>query len=153
MINLKEGEKAPDFELTETNGNKVRLSDFKGKNVILYFYPKDDTPGCTIQAKQFTENKDKLKKLNAVVLGVSLDDESSHKKFCDKFDINFTLLCDIDASVSKKYGVYEMQNFPDFKGMGITRSTFIINEKGNIKKIFYKVNPEKSIDDIMYAFN
>jgi len=152
-MQLKEGQKAPEFDLTETNGSKIKLSDFRGKNVILYFYPKDNTPGCTIQAKQFTANKDKLKKINAVVLGVSNDDKDSHKKFYDKFGINFILLCDINAEVSKVYGVYEMQHFDGKSLMGITRSTFIINEKGNIKKIFYKVNPKKSIDDMMYVFN
>ena len=111
MEKLKEGQKAPAFVLDDTNGNKVKLTDFKGKKVVLYFYPKDDTPGCTIQACQFRDNIDHLKKLNAVVLGVSNDNEASHKKFTDKFNLNFTLLCDTNGTVSKKYGVYGPKNF------------------------------------------
>jgi len=151
MITLKEKDKAPYFELRDTNGNKVNLSDFKGKKVVLYFYPKDDTPGCTIQAYQFRDNQEKLKKLNAVVLGISNDNEASHKKFTDKFNLNFTLLCDEDKTVSQVYGVYELKSFLGKKYHGITRSTFIIDENGNIEKIFYKVNPKKSIEEVYEA--
>jgi len=151
MEKLKEGQKAPEFALDDTNGNKVKLSDFKGKKVVLYFYPKDDTPGCTIQACQFRDNSDKLKKLNAVVLGVSPDNEVSHKKFTDKFNLNFTLLCDTDKIVSKLYGVFGKKKFMGKEFYGITRSTFIIDENGNIEKIFYKVNPKKSIEEVHEA--
>jgi len=151
MIKLKEGQKAPKFTLNDTNGNKVKLSDFRGKKVVLYFYPKDDTPGCTIQAHQFRDNQVELKKLNAIVLGISNDNEASHKKFTDKFNLNFTLLCDEDKTVSKAYGVYELKNFLGKKYYGITRSTFIIDENGNIEKIFYKVNPKKSIEEVYEA--
>jgi len=153
MITLKEKDKAPNFELRDTNGNKVNLSDFKGKKVVLYFYPKDNTPGCTIQACQFRDNLDKLKKLNAVVLGISKDNEQSHQKFTDKFNLNFKLLCDEDTSVSKAYGVYELKSFLGKKYYGITRSTFIIDENGNIEKIFYKVNPKGSIEEVISALN
>jgi len=148
MITLKEKDEAPYFELRDTNGKKVKLSDFRGKKVVLYFYPKDNTPGCTIQACQFRDNIDKLKSLNVVVLGISNDNEMSHQKFTDKFNLNFTLLCDEDETVSKDYGVYELKSFLGKKYHGITRSTFIIDENGNIEKIFYKVNPKKHIDEV-----
>ena len=149
MTNLKEGQKAPDFELKDTDGNKVRLSDFKSKKVVLYFYPKDDTSGCTKQACDFRDNIEDIKKLNAVILGVSPDNEGSHKKFTDKYGLNFMLLCDTDISVSKKYGAYGEKELMGRKYMGIIRSTFIIDEEGDIKKVFYKVNPEKSIGEVL----
>ena len=151
MITLKEKDNAPHFELKDTNGRKVKLSDFRGKKVVLYFYPKDNTPGCTIQACQFRDNIDKLKKFNAVILGVSNDDEISHKKFTDKFNLNFTLLCDTDKIVSKDYGAYGPKQFMGKHYEGITRSTFIIDEEGKIEKIFYKVNPKKSIEEVHEA--
>ena len=149
MTSLKEGQKAPDFELKDTDGNKVRLSDFKGKKVVLYFYPKDDTSGCTKQACDFRDNIENIKNLNAVILGVSPDNEGSHKKFTDKYGLNFTLLCDTDISVSKKYGAYGEKELMGRKYKGIIRSTFIIDEEGDIKKVFYKVNPEKSIGEVL----
>ncbi|MCH8003046.1 MAG: thioredoxin-dependent thiol peroxidase [Nanoarchaeota archaeon] len=151
MITLEEKDKAPYFELRDTNGKKVKLSDFRGKKVVLYFYPRDNTPGCTLQACQFRDNQEKLKKLNAVVLGISKDNEQSHQKFTDKFNLNFTLLCDEDKTVSKAYGVYELKSFLGKKYHGITRSTFIIDENGKIEKIFYKVNPKKSIEEVHEA--
>ncbi|MBI2135256.1 thioredoxin-dependent thiol peroxidase [Candidatus Woesearchaeota archaeon] len=151
MISLKEGQKAPDFKLKDSNGKEVKLSEFKGKNVALYFYPKDDTSGCTKQACDFRDNIGKVKKLNAVVLGISNDDEKSHKKFTEKYGLNFTLLCDTDKKVSKAYGAYGKKKFMGKEYMGITRSTFVIDEKGNISKIFYKVNPEKSISEVLEA--
>ena len=151
MITLEEKDKAPYFELRDTNGKKVKLSDFRGKKVVLYFYPRDNTPGCTLQACQFRDNQEKLKKLNAVVLGISKDNERSHQKFTDKFNLNFTLLCDEDKTVSKAYGVYELKSFLGKKYHGITRSTFIIDENGKIEKIFYKVNPKKSIEEVHEA--
>lgn len=149
LITLKEKDKAPYFELNDTDGNKVKLSDFRGKKVVLYFYPRDNTPGCTIQACQFRDNIDKFEKLNAVVLGISKDNQVSHQKFTDKFNLNFTLLCDEDKTVSKAYGVYELKSFLGKKYHGTTRSTFIIDENGKIEKIFYKVNPKKSIEEVI----
>jgi len=148
MEKLKQGQKAPEFALNDTHGNKVNLADFKGKKIVLYFYPKDNTPGCTIQACDFRDNQEELKKLNTVVLGVSNDDGISHKKFTDKFNINFTLLCDTKGTVSGKYGVYGPKQFMGKKYVGITRSTFIIDENGRIEKTFYSVNPKKSIDEV-----
>lgn len=148
MINLKIGDKAPDFELNDQNGKKIKLSDFKGKRVILYFYPRDDTPGCTKEACNFRDNINTFKKFNAEVIGISNDDEKSHKKFSEKFNLPFTLLADLDKKLSKDYGVYELKNFMGKSYYGITRSTFLIDEKGRIGKIFYKVNPEKHINEL-----
>ena len=152
MINLKEGQKAPDFELKDSNGKKVKLSDFKGKKVVLYFYPKDDTSGCTKQACDIRDNYSEVKK-KAVILGVSPDDEKSHVKFAKKYSLPFTLLADVDKKVSTKYGVYGEKTFMGRKFMGITRSTFIIDEKGKIKKIMYKVDAKEHINDVMPYLN
>lgn len=151
MINLKIGDKAPDFELSDDGGNKIKLSGFKGKKVVLYFYPKDDTPGCTKEACDFRDNIGSLKRLNVEVLGVSNDDEKSHKKFKEKFSLPFKLLSDADKKVSKAYGVYELKNFMGKSYYGITRSTFLIDENGRIEKVFYKVNPEKHIGEVLQA--
>jgi thioredoxin-dependent peroxiredoxin len=149
MITLKEGKKAPDFELEDQEGKKARLSDFKGNNVVLYFYPKDDTPGCTREACAIRDNIVQLNKANAVVLGVSNDDADSHKKFVEKYALNFRLLADVDKKVSKAYGVYELKNNFGKEYYGITRSTFVIDGEGKIKKIFYKVNPDENLDKAM----
>src|SRR3989344_1425520 len=142
---IKENQKAPDFELKDAEGKKHKLSDYKGK-VVLYFYPKDDTPGCTKQACDLRDNLSKLKKVT--VLGVSTDDEKSHEKFIKKYNLNFTLLADVDKKVSTRYGVYGEKNFMGKKYMGITRSTFII-ENGKIKKVLYKVDPKKHISQLI----
>ena len=146
MITLKAGDKAPDFELEDNQGKKIKLSGFRGKKVILYFYPKDDTPGCTKEACSFRDNLPNLKKLKIEVLGVSKDDVNSHQKFHKKYNLNFTLLADVDKKVSKAYGVYELKKFMGREYYGIVRSTFIIDEKGKIQNIFYKVNPEKHVE-------
>lgn len=153
MIPLKVGDKAPDFSLNDSDGKKVELSSFKGKSIILYFYPKDDTSGCTKEACNFRDNIEELKKLNLEILGVSNDDEASHKKFASKYNLPFNLLADTDKNVSKKYGVYELKNFMGKSYYGITRSTFLIDEKGKIKKIFYKVNPKEHIKEILQELN
>ena len=149
IIKLKVGEKAPDFSLKDSDGKIVQLKDFKGKKVVLYFYPKDDTPGCTKEACNFRDNILELKKLNVEILGVSNDDEISHKKFADKYNLPFRLLADVDKNVSKGYGVYELKSFMGKSYYGIIRSTFLIDENGKIQKIFYKVNPEVHIEEIM----
>lgn len=149
MISLKIGDKAPDFKLNDQDGKLVKLLDFRGKKIILYFYPRDDTPGCTKEACGFRDNILSLKKKNVVVLGVSNDDEKSHLKFIKKFNLPFALLSDVTKEVSKKYGVYELKKFMGREYYGITRSTFIIDEKGKIQKIFYKVNPEQHISEVI----
>ncbi len=136
---MKVGDKAPDFELLDTYGKRVKLSDFKGRKVVLYFYPKDMTPGCTIEACSFSENYGKFKKKGAEILGVSADNQSSHEKFTDKHSLSFPLLSDIDKKVCKKYGVWKEKNFLGKKFMGIERTTFVIDKDGKIGKIFPKV--------------
>lgn len=142
MQELKEGNKAPDFSLKDTNGKTVKLSDYKGRDVVLYFYPKDDTPGCSVEACGFRDSIDKLKNKGAVVLGVSLDDQQSHIKFTEKYKLNFPLLCDTDAKVSKIYGAYVRKNMYGNESWGVARTTFIIGKDGKIRKIFHKVQPE-----------
>ncbi len=149
MISLKIGDKAPDFSANDSDGKKIELKSFRGKKIVLYFYPKDDTSGCTKEACDFRDNLSGLKKLNAEVLGVSNDDEESHKKFAAKFNLPFRLLADVDKKISKDYGVYELKNFAGKSYYGIVRSTFLIDENGKIQKTFYKVNPEEHIGEIM----
>ncbi len=153
MINLKTGDKAPYFELKDQENNLVKLTDFKGRKVILYFYPRDDTSGCTKEACDFRDNIFELKNLNAEVLGVSNDGELSHKKFSEKFNLPFKLLCDTDKTTSKDYGVYELKSFMGKSYYGIVRSTFIIDEKGKIEKIFYKANPQNHVEEIREYLN
>ena len=153
MIALKIGDKAPDFNLKDQEGNIINLADFKGKKVVLYFYPKDDTPGCTKEACDFRDNFRKLKESNVGVLGVSNDGLESHKKFSEKYSLNFPILSDVDKKVSQDYGVYELKEKFGHQCHGITRSTFIIDENGHIEKIVYKVNPEQHINEIIELMN
>ena len=134
---LQEGDKAPDFELKDADGNTVRLSDFRGKKIVLYFYPKDNTPGCTIEACSFRDDLLKFKAKNMVILGFSLDDSSSHKRFSDKYKLPFTLLVGT-KEVAEKYGAYGNKGI---FGWGIRRTTIIINENGRVAKIFQRVKP------------
>jgi peroxiredoxin Q/BCP len=142
-ITLKEGDDAPDFNLQSDEGNTVKLSDFKGvSNVVLYFYPKDRTPGCTKQACNFRDNISNFKELNAVVLGVSVDDVESHKSFKEKENLNFTLLADTDKEVTKKYGVLNM--------VGVaSRVTFVIDKNGKISRIYEKVDVNENYKEIL----
>lgn len=149
MMMLKVGDKAPDFKLSDQQGNDTKLSDFKGRKVVLYFYPKDDTPGCTKEACDFRDIIAQLKKLNAEVLGVSNDDKESHQKFIEKFSLPFPLLCDVDKKVSNDYGVYGLKSFMGKSYYGIVRSTFIIDGNGIIEKIFYKANPEGHAEEVI----
>ena len=134
---IAEGKAAPDFELKSADGSSHRLSDFRGKKVVLYFYPKDDTPGCTIEAKQFNESLEEFRKLGAEIIGISKDDLASHKKFCDKYSLKFLLLSDPDSSVIKQYEAYGNRGI---FGAGTLRKTFLIDQTGTIIKIFEKVN-------------
>lgn len=146
---LKEGIKAPDFKLMGSDNKEHSLSDYLGKKVIVYFYPKDNTPGCTIEANDFSYNIERIKELNAVVLGISRDSLSSHKNFCNKYSLAFTLLSDEDQNVSRMYDVIKEKNMYGKKIIGIERSTFIIDEKGIIKKIFRKVKVDGHVENII----
>ncbi|OGR85317.1 MAG: hypothetical protein A2901_04555 [Elusimicrobia bacterium RIFCSPLOWO2_01_FULL_54_10] len=148
---LQEGAKAPDFSMKDQDGKTVRLADLKGKNVVLYFYPKDDTPGCTKESCSFRDNEKRLQAAGAVVLGVSLDSAESHQKFIKKFSLNFPLLVDDDAKVSKTYGVYQKKGMFGNLFWGIVRSTFVISPDGKLKKIFSKVKVDGHTDEVLDA--
>lgn len=150
---LNEGDKAPDFKLKDDAGNDVSLKDFKGKSVVLYFYPKDDTPGCTKEACDFRDNSKTYAKKNAVVLGVSADPVVSHEKFKKKFDLPFPLLSDPDKKMIQSYGVWKEKSMYGKKYMGIERTTFIIDPSGKIKKIFPKVSVTGHVDEVLANLN
>ena len=150
MLNV--GDKAPAFSAKDQDGNTVKLSDFKGKKVALYFYPKDDTPGCTKQACSIRDGFPKLKKAGITVIGVSTDDKESHQNFIKKYKLPFTLLADTNKKVVEKYGVYGEKNMYGKKYMGVNRNTFLIDENGKIVKIFKRVKVEEHADEIMKAF-
>ncbi|MCL1935785.1 MAG: thioredoxin-dependent thiol peroxidase [Defluviitaleaceae bacterium] len=146
---LKEKDKAPNFTLKDTYENDVTLSDFIGKKVVIYFYPKDSTPGCTKQACNFRDNIEKFEENNIAVIGISADDAKSHKKFTEKYKLPFTLLSDTEKEVVKLYGVWrEKMNF-GVAAFGIVRTTFIIDEKGYIEKIFDKVKASINAEEVM----
>jgi len=146
---LQEGNKAPYFKLKDQNEKEISLSDYKGKNVILYFYPKDNTSGCTAEACSFRNDFPKFKKVEAVILGVSPDSVESHKKFAKKYNLNFSLLADEDKEVIKKYDVWKEKSMYGRKYMGVERSTFIIDSDGKIKKIFRKVKVQGHNEEVM----
>jgi peroxiredoxin Q/BCP len=150
---LKVGQKAPDFTVMDDQGEKIKLADLKGKKVVLYFYPKDDTPGCTKEACAFRDGIDKIKKRGAVVLGVSADSVESHKKFKSKFDLNFPLLADSDKKMIEAYGVWKEKSMYGKKYMGIERTTFVIDENGKIAHIFPKVKVDQHYDEVLEALN
>ena len=149
---LKEGDKAPDFAVPDAEGKMVRLKDLRGKKVVLYFYPKDDTPGCTKEACSFRDSFATFKRRGIEVLGVSLDNERSHQKFAQKYSLPFRLLADTDRAVSEAYGTYGEKKFMGRTYMGNNRMTFMIDEKGKIKKIFSKVKPEDHSEEVLQAF-
>lgn len=146
---LEVGTKAIDFTLKNQFNQDVTLSSFRGKKVVLYFYPKDDTPGCTTQACTFRDNFDEFKNRDIVVIGISVDDISSHKKFIEKYDLPFELLADSNKEVVNNYGVWVEKSMYGKKYMGTQRSTFIINEDGIITKIFEKAKPDTNATEIL----
>ena len=148
---LNVGDKAPAFSLKTENGHRVSLNSLKGKQVVLYFYPKDDTPGCTKEACGFRDSITPIGKADAVVLGVSMDDADSHARFIKKYGLPFSLLCDEDGTVSKAYGVYKKKNLYGRIYWGIERSTFIIDETGRLKAIFRKVKVDGHVADVRAA--
>jgi peroxiredoxin Q/BCP len=139
---------APDFSAKATDGRTVSLADFKGKVVVLYFYPKDDTPGCTVQAKSFRDAAGELARLGAVVLGVSLDDLDSHRRFTDKYDINFPLLEDSDGKVHDLYDAWKHNVFGR-TAVGVDRSTFVIDRDGVLRKVWRGVKPNGHVDEVL----
>src|ERR1700722_6879524 len=150
-LKLKEGDKAPAFTAATNGGEKISLADFKGQNVILYFYPKDDTPGCTKEACAFRDHWDDFKKKGAVVLGVSTDKVKAHDKFVEKFKLPFTLLSDEDKKIVEAYGVWGPKTFMGMKYTGTFRVTFLIGPDGKIKKIWPKVKPAEHAEEVLAA--
>jgi len=148
---LKEGDKAPDFTAKDDAGHEVSLKDFRGKKVVLYFYPKDNTSGCTKEACDFRDNLGRIKRKDAVVLGVSPDSEKSHGKFKSKFDLTFPLLVDEDKKLVNAFGVWQEKSLYGRKFMGVVRTTFVIDEKGKIAKIFSKVKVAGHVDEVLEA--
>jgi thioredoxin-dependent peroxiredoxin len=148
---IEEGKPAPDFELTSDSGETVKLSALRGKPVVLYFYPKDDTPGCTTQACGIRDAYGEFEQAGAVVLGVSPDSASSHVKFKDKFGLPFTLLADSDHAVAEQYGVWGEKTFAGKTYLGVQRSTFVIDAAGNVKKVMHDVKPATHADDVLAA--
>ncbi len=141
---LKEKDKAPlAIAVTDAKGKKVSLSDYAGKVIVLYFYPTDDTPGCTVEAKQFQNYLPKLKKLGVTVIGVSKDSEKSHQKFADKYSLSFPLWSDPEHALMEAFGVWQLKKFMGREYMGVVRSTFVIDGKGTIIKVFPKVTPKE----------
>ena len=145
----KVGDVAPNFRLPSTRGKEVSLKDFKGKDVILYFYPKDDTPGCTAEACSFRDHEADLTKEHAVVLGVSADSLESHEKFTDKHHLNFPLLSDQTADVAKMYGVWKEKNMYGRRTWGVARATYWIGPDGRVKKVWKKVDTAKHAEDVL----
>ena len=148
---LTVGAKAPAFALETAEGKIVRLSDFLGKPVVLYFYPKDDTPGCTKEACSFEERLSQLRNANAIVLGISCDPVDAHRRFADKFHLTFPLLSDPDHRICDAYGVYKQKSMYGRTYWGIERTTFLINPRGRIAKIFPKVSVEGHTDDVLQS--
>jgi peroxiredoxin Q/BCP len=150
MAMLEKGQKAPDFTLETPTKDKVSLSDFRGKKVVLYFYPKDNTPGCTIEACEFRDHKEEFDTKDVVILGISKDNRDSHQRFIDKYNLNFTLLSDPNSETCRDYGVLgEKKMFGKTLFGVIHRTTFIINEEGKIAKIYPKVKVKEHIEEIL----
>ena len=149
---ISEGDSVPKFEASDADGNKVKSTDFKGKKHVIYFYPKDFTPGCTTEADEFSKDYKKFQKEGIEIIGVSPDDVDSHRKFCDKMKINFPLLADVDKEISQKFGVWGKKKFMGREYMGVIRSTFLVNEKGKIFKMYPKVKPAGHSKEVLEEF-
>jgi thioredoxin-dependent peroxiredoxin len=149
---IKEGDLAPDFEARDAEGHTVKLSSLRGRKVVLYFYPKDDTPGCTKEACSFRDGFAEFGRRGIEVLGVSTDDERSHRKFAEKYSLPFKLLADTDHRVADLYGVYGEKQFMGRKYMGVARKTFLIDEEGRLRKVFDKVKVDEHADEVLKAF-
>ena len=152
MTHLKPGDAAPAFSAKDQNGNTVSLSDFKGKKVILYFYPKDLTPGCTVEACNFRDNAQLLADKGFAVVGVSADSEKDHRKFIEKHDLNFTLLADTEKEVIKAYGVWGLKKFMGREYEGIHRETFVISESGTIEHVIDKVDTKSATEQVLALY-
>lgn len=148
---LEVGAKAPDFSLPDQEGNRLSLKGLKGKQVVLYFYPKDDTSGCTKEACDFRDNLAPIKKAGVVVIGVSMDGKASHQKFIAKYELPFALLSDEDAAICKAYGVYKEKSMYGRKYWGIERSTFVIDADGRLKALFRKVKVPGHVNEVLAA--
>lgn len=148
-MNLKVGDMAPNFELLDQNGKNNKLSDFIGNKVLIYFYPRDFTPGCTTEACSLRDSFPNFRNLKAVILGISKDSVESHRKFANKFNLPFTLLADADHKVMEKYGVWQEKKFIGKTYMGTVRSSFLIDEKGKIEKIYTKVKPPVHAQEVI----
>ena len=148
---IEEGAKAPEFELTADTGETVSLESLRGKPVVLYFYPKDDTPGCTAQACGIRDAWGEFERAGAVVLGVSPDGEASHAKFKKKYDLPFTLLADAEHATAEDYGVWAEKTYAGKSYMGVERSTFVIDAEGTVAKIMRKIKPDTHADDVLAA--
>lgn len=146
---LKTGDIAPDFELLDQEGKAHKLSDYLGQKVILYFYPKDNTPGCTKEACSFRDNFAEYRKNGITILGVSKDSEKSHSKFAEKYSLPFTLLSDIETTVAQAYGVWGLKKMMGREYYGMNRVTYVIDEEGNILKVYEKVKPEQHAEEIL----
>ena len=148
---LREGDQAPDFELPSSSGKPIKLSGLRGSKVVLYFYPKDDTPGCTAEACSFRDNLPRFGKADAVVLGISSDSLDSHRKFIEKYSLNFTLLSDKDLVAHRLYDTWKEKSMYGRQFWGTERSTFVIDEKGKIKRIFRKVKVDGHEKEVLQA--
>jgi peroxiredoxin Q/BCP len=153
MALLQVGMQAPNFKTIDQNGEWVTLEQFRGKKVVLYFYPKDDTPGCTKEACAFRDNFEKFRKINVEVLGVSIDDEKKHKKFAEKYNLPFRLLADTEKKIVQDYGVWGEKSLYGKKYMGTNRVTYLIDENGKIEQVFPKVKPETHAEELLQALS
>lgn len=153
MTHLKEGDQAPDIQAKDQNGNPLNLSDYRGKKVILYFYPKDDTPGCTAEACNFRDNYSELQNKGFAIIGVSADNEAKHQKFITKYELPFPLIPDTEKEVIQAYGVWGLKKFMGREYDGIHRETFVIDEEGKIAKVYHKVKTKEATEQILADFS